>query len=218
MTVLDLKQNVLDLIGESNYVRFSEVEILRWLNRGQEDVAIKTGYLTWKWKLVTVATFPEYPYPDEALTLYRLEYNDLPLPITDLPTLDEALEAWRAETSSPENWYHAWNRGIGIWPTPDNAYDIYEYGLDRGATLVNPGDVPLIPTHFHRALALFAAYNIKRQDGDLATMASLRNEYYHADPIYPTGIIQEMIEEKKTLEKSGRGRIISYNRSTVEEG
>ena len=218
MDVAALKQSTLDLIGESNFVRFSEEEILRWLNRGQEDVAIKTGYLTWKWSFPTVATVRDYGYPSDALTLFRLEYNGLPLGLTDIPTMDEALAAWQASTGPPENWYHAWNRGFGIWPTPDAIYTIYEYGLDRGVTLVQNTHVPLIPAHFHRALALFAAYNIKRQDGDLATMASLRNEYYQPDPTYPTGIIQDMINEKRKMEKSGKGRIIGYNRSTVENG
>lgn len=216
MNTIELVQTVQDLTSEATYDRFSKAEILRWLNRGIEDIAVKTGYLTWKWRITTSANKREYPYPETAKSIYRMEYNGEPLPPCDFPTLDEALATWQASTGPPENWYHSWNRAFGIYPTPDKQYLIYALGLDRGAVLADDSDIPLIPDHFHRAPALFAAYQIKREDNDLTTMASLRNEYYN--PMARTGIVQDMIDERLATTKKGKGRRVSYNRATVEEG
>lgn len=206
MTAIELIQQVQDLISESTYDRFSKAEILRWLNRGLEDIAIKTGYLTWKWLLSTVATHREYPYPDTAKSIYRLEYNGKSLPPCDFPILDEALEGWQAATGPPENWYPSWNRAFGIYPTPNAIYTVYIYGFDRGATLVDDANVPLIPDHFHLAPALFAAYQIMREDKDLTTMGSLRNEYYN--PATRSGIIYNMIKEKRKMKHVASGTTV----------
>lgn len=216
MTTLELIVTVQDMISESTYERFPKAEIIRWLNRGLEDIAVKTGYLTWKWLVSTTADKREYPYPDTAKSLYRLEYDGKPLPPTDFPVLDKALEEWQAATGPPENYYHSWNRAFGIYPTPDNTYSVYLYGFDRGATLSDDDDVPLIPDHFHRAPALFAAYNIKRADNDLPTFGSLRNEYQNVAT--RRGVIYDMIKEKEDVGKRGIGHKVGYTRSTVEDG
>jgi len=210
MTALELVQQVQDLISEETYDRFSKAEIMRWLNRGLEDIANKTGYLTWKWLITTLATHREYPYPDEALRLFRLEYNDLPLSPCDIPGMDEVTEEtgikWLAATGPPENWYHSWNRAFGVYPTPDNTYSIYGYGFHKAAVLSDDAHIPLIPDQFHIAPALFAAYQILREDKDLITMGSVRNEYYN--PAKRTGMIYDMIKEKRKMKHMASGRTI----------
>ncbi len=216
MNTLELIVTVQDMVSESTYDRFPKLEFIRWLNRGLEDIAVKTGYLTYKWPVTTVATVRETSYPSTAKSIYRVEYDGVPLPVTDFPVLDEALEAWQAATGPPENWYHSWNRYYGIYPTPDDTYPISIYGFHRGNTLVNDGDEPLIPDQFHRAPALFAAFNIKRADNDLPTFGSLRNEYYN--PVTRTGMIQDMRDEKNAIKMRSQGKLVGFTRSTVEDG
>jgi len=214
MTAIELIQTVQDLISEEEYTRFTKAEILRWLNRGLEDIAIKTGYLTWKWLITTIATHREYPYPNEALRLFRLEYNNKQLPPCDIPGMDEVTEetgtVWLSATGPPENWYHSWNRAFGIYPTPDAEYAVYGYGFHKCAVLSDDANVPLIPDQFHLAPALFAAYQILREDKELITAASLRNEYYK--PADRTGIIYDMIKEKRKMNNLAKGRTIKLAR------
>jgi len=214
MTTLELIQQVQDLISEETYDRFSKAEIMRWLNRGLEDISVKTGYLTWKWKYTLVATKREYSYPTEAKSLYRMEYNDLPLPPSDIPGMDEVAEEtgikWLTASGPPQNWYHAWNRAVGFYPTPDAQYFVYAYGFSKAAVLTDDDSVPLIPDHFHAAPALFAAYQILREDKELITAASLRNEYYK--PATRTGIIYDMIKEKRKMNNLAKGRTIKLAR------
>lgn len=214
MTTIELIQTVQDLISEETYDRFTKAEILRWLNRGLEDIAIKTGYLTWKWLIPTVATKREYPYPDDALRMFRLEYNNRQLPPCDIPGMDEVTEetgiVWLTATGPPENWYHSWDRAYGIYPTPDAEYSVYGYGFHKAAVLSDDTNVPLIPDQFHLAPALFAAYQILREDKELITAASLRNEYYK--PATRTGIIYDMIKEKKKMRNIAKGRTIKLAR------
>ena len=214
MNAGELIQCCQDLTSEDTFNRFTKPEIMRWLNRGLEDIANKTGYLTWKWLIVTTATKREYPYPSDALRLFRLEYNNEPLPPCDIPGMDEATEEtgiiWLTATGPPQNWYHSWNRALGIWPTPDNAYSIYAYGFSKGAVLTDDDSVPYLPDQFHLAPALFAAYQILREDKDLITMGSVRNEYYK--PATRSGIIYDMIKEKRKMKNIARGRTIKLAR------
>ena len=210
MTAIELIQTVQDLISEESYDRFTKAEILRWINRGLEDISIKTGYLTWKWLITTIATKREYPYPTEALRLFRLEYNNQQLPPCDIPGMDEVTEEtgtkWLVETGPPTNWYHSWDRAFGIYPTPDKHYSVYGYGFHKAAVLSDDAHVPLIPDQFHIAPALFAAYQILREDKELLTMGSVRNEYYR--PATRTGIIYDMIKEKRKMNNLAKGRTI----------
>ena len=210
MTTIELIQTVQDLASEETFGRFSKAEIIRWLNRGLEDIAIKTGYLTWKWKITTTANKREYPYPATAKSIYRMEYDGKPLSSTDFPVLDEALEEWQAATGAPENWYHSWNRAFGVYPTPNDVYNIYAYGFDRGATLADDADIPLIPDLFHIAPAYFAARQIVREDKELSVSASLNKDYML--------MIADMITERESIVKRSRGKRLKVSRATVEEG
>lgn len=214
MTALELIQTVQDLTSEDTFNRFPKAEILRWLNRGLEDISIKTGYLTWKWRYTLEADKREYPYPAEALRLFRLEYNDLPLSPCDIPGMDEVTEEtgikWLAASGPPQNWYHSWDRAFGIYPMPDKEYSVYGYGFHKGAVLSDDAHVPLIPDQFHLAPALFAAYQILREDKDLITMGSVRNEYYK--PATRSGIIYDMIKEKRKMKNIAKGRTIKLAR------
>jgi len=214
MNADELIQQVQDLISEETYDRFSKAEIMRWLNRGLEDIAVKTSYLTWKWKYTLMKDKREYPYPAQAKSLYRMEYNDLPLSPCDIPGMDEVTEEtgikWLTATGPPQNWYHAWNRALGFYPTPDAQYFVYAYGFSKAAVLTNGDSVPLIPDQFHLAPALFAAYQILREDKELITAASLRNEYYK--PATRTGIIYDMIKEKRKMKNIAKGRTIKLAR------
>lgn len=223
MNAIELIQTVQDFVSESTYDRFSKAEILRWLNGGLEDIAIKTGYLTWKWKYTLVKDKREYPYPAEAKSLYRMEYNDEPLSPCDIPEMDEVTKEtgikWLTATGPPQNWYHAWNRAIGFYPTPNAQYFVYAYAFSKAAILSDDADVPLIPDQFHLAPALFAAYQILRADKELTAMASLRNEYGRKQPDGSySGMLGDMILERQKMRKRGQGQRISYSRSTVEEG
>lgn len=210
MTAIELIQMVQDLVSESTYNRFTKAEILRWLNRGLEDIAVKTGYLTSKWSTTTSNTTREYDYLTNMLRLYRIEYNDQQLPPCDIPTMDEVTEEtdikWLTASGPPENWYHSYDRMFGIYPTPDDEYPLNLYGFSKDTVLSDDAHTPLIPDHFHAAPALFAAYQILREDKDLTSMGSVRNEYYN--PKTRTGIIYDMIKEKKKMKHIAKGRTV----------
>ncbi len=210
MTTLELIQTTQDLVSESDYIRFEKVEYIRWLNRGLEDIAVKTGYLTWKWSVPTEEDKREYPYPSTAKSIYRVEYNGEPLPVTDYIVLDDTLATWQSETGEPQNWYHSWNRAFGVYPTPDDVYTLYLYGFDRGATLVDDDNTPLIPDQFHMAPAYFAARQIAREDKELSVAASLNKDYML--------MVADMIKERSVITKRSRGKRLGVSRATVSEG
>lgn len=213
MNTGELKLTCLDLIGEENYDRFSAAEILRWLNRGLEDIAIKTGYGTSLYLLTTVVGVREYDYPANAKNIIRLEYNDEWLPSINIIGLDESSDnsgiPWLTATGAPKNWYPSFARKYGIYPTPEGAYAINVYHFSKGAVLVDDADEPLIPVYFHIAPALYAAYQIKRADNDLTTYGSLRSEYEGpSGKRGKGGLIWEMKKEAKKAKYKGQGQTI----------
>lgn len=216
MTAIELIQTVQDLISEETYDRFTKAEILRWLNRGLEDIAVKTGYLTSKWTTSTSNTVREYDYLTNMLRLYRIEYSGQQLPPCDILGMDEITEEtnikWLTASGPPQNWYHSYDRMFAIYPTPNGEYSLDLYGFSKDTVLSDDAHVPLIPDHFHVAPALFAAYQILREDKELITAASLRNEY--CKPATRTGIIYDMIKEKRKMKHIAKGRTIKLARWT----
>jgi len=210
MTLSELIQTGLDLVGEETFDRFTKAEWVRWINRGMEDISSKTDYLTWKWTLTTVGGKSVYAYPEGCLRIYRVEYNNEELAPSDITTLDREVDGWLSETGAPESWYHSWNNAFGIYPTPDGNYTLNLFGMDKGAVLADDGDVPPLPDQFQMAPALYAAYQVLRADKELTTSASVKKDYYE--------MLSSMKMQRKAASLRGRGKLMSYSRRVIEEG
>ncbi len=215
-----MKQTVLDLIGESDYNRFQEDEVLRWLNRAMEDIANKTGYLMSRFPLATVAGKRDYDmntYFDEAKLLFRAVYNNEWLPPTSVMDLDESSDEsgtpWLTDTGAPTNWYFNSQGDPCIYPIPDDIYEVGFYGMRLDSVLVNDVQTPGLPPQFHLAPCLFAAAQIKREDKELSEMGSLFSDYRGTGARKGKGgMIGDMLKEKRTMKGTGRTQAIKLAR------
>lgn len=216
MNVGEMKQGCLYLIGEDDYNRFTAAEVLFWLNRGIEDIANKTGFLTVRYPLATVATQREYPmatYFSGVKILFRATYNNDWLPPTNVIDLDEIADdsgsPWLTETGSPVNWYFSGQGSPSIYPIPDDAYTINFYGMSLDNVLVNDGDIPAIPGQFHLAPCFFAAAQIKREDKELTEYGALMSDYRGSGAGKgKKGMIGDMLKELKKIKYQGRTQAI----------
>lgn len=179
MNLGEMKTTNKDLIGESTYDRFEEVEHTRWLNRALEDIAEATGYCCSEATWVTTADEEEIPYPSDAVSIFRIEYDNEELEKTTRDELDEEDADWEAaDTGAPEKWYPDRNMTYGLYPKPDNAYTITVFYISVDDALSGDSSTPKIPTPYHIALCYFASAHMKREDGDMDAYTSLIGDYY----------------------------------------
>lgn len=179
MNVGEMKLTNLDMLGESTYDRFSEAEHLRWLNLALEDIAEATGYCRSEATWETTANEEEIPYPSDAVSIFRIEYNNEELEKTTRDELDEEDADWEgADTAAPEKWYPDRNKTYGIYPKPDDAYTLTVFYISVDDALSSDSSTPNIPTPYHIALCYFACAHMKRGDEDIDGYNSLMKDYY----------------------------------------
>lgn len=178
MTFADLKLLDKDLLGESTYDRFDEDEHERWLNRALEDLAIKTEYVRSESTWTTTATEEEIPYPSDAFSIIRIEYNNEELPETSRDRLDEEDADWEgADAGAPKKWYPDRNMTYALYPKPDDEYTLTVYYLSIDDALSDSGDTPNIPKGWHKALSFYAAGWMKITDGEVMAGNKYLKEY-----------------------------------------
>lgn len=178
MTLAALKLLNLDLLGESTYDRFKEVEHERWLNRALEDIASKTEYVRSEATWTTTADEEEIPYPSDAFFIIRIEYNDEELPETSRERLDEEDADWEgADAGAPKKWYPDRNMTYALQPKPDAAYALTVYYLSIDDALTGASDTPNLPTAWHKALSFYAAGWMKVTDGEIMAGNKYLKEY-----------------------------------------
>lgn len=178
MTLADLKLLDKDLLGESTYDRFDEDEHERWLNRALEDIAGKTEYVKSEATWTTTATEEEIPYPADAFSIIRIEYNNEELPETSRDRLDEEDADWEgADSGAPQKWYPDRNMTYALYPKPDDEYTLTVYYLSVDDALTSDSQSPNIPKVWHKALSFYAAGWMKISDGEVMAGNKYLKEY-----------------------------------------
>jgi len=196
-----LIQTTRDLLEEPTDDRFTDAEITRWLNRGLEDIAAKTGYLLSSTTQNTTPSQRVYNNPSGCLWIDRIEYNDEVLPKNTKERLDIHAQNsnWLAQSGAPKVWYVENESQFGIYKIPDSSYSLTIYYFSLDTTLSVGTDTPNLPSQHHLAICYFAAWKIKQAEGELDAMNSFKADYYDC--------LRVMQEEKRKRE-SGRRNLI----------
>jgi len=139
--------DVRSLINESVANFWSDTEITRWLNEGQEIFAAKTKCLpSFYSRTLTAADIVR----DREVHLYHdfiafdeggVLYNGVPLAPTTLKALDEWVGKWRDTTGTPIRFYIRGDH-IGFYPKPSSGDTVSYYGIERAPDL-STDEVPL---------------------------------------------------------------------------
>ena len=192
----ELIADVRSLINETGTTSgfWTDAEITRWLNEGQEIFSTTTKCLSKYYSHELEASnikhdreirlFSDFIGFDEGGVLY----NDKPLTPTSLKALDEWVGSWRDTTGTPTRFYV---RGdvMGFYPKPSVGDTVKYYGIERAATLSSSapfsGDYRVVAFRRHiRDYAISLCWEkkneIKKSD---RKMASFEKGLYTANAI-----------------------------------
>jgi hypothetical protein len=146
-TVSELMALVLEHLGESAYTRYSQTQVLNWLNRMQIDFCTTTRILQ-GWALIAMrAGIPGYPLPKNCLPdgLERARfysatdsYDDLEL--RDPEWMDDHYPGWKtAADGTPQilvtgDWFGNVMK-VSVYPPPLTSGTVYTSGTDVGTVV-----------------------------------------------------------------------------------
>ena len=139
-TLAALIADVRSLINETTESFWTDVEITRWLNEGQEIFSTETKCLSKYYSHTLEASDikndreirmnSDYVAFDEGGVLYE----DKPLSPTSLKALDEWVGEWRDTTGTPTRFYLRGDM-MGFYPKPSAGDTVKYYGIERATTL-----------------------------------------------------------------------------------
>ena len=146
-TIAEIITDVRSLVNETTASFWTDAEITRWANEGQEIIATETKCLSKYYSLELESTdivndrevrlSSDFVALDEGGVLY----NDNPLEPASLKELDEHLGNWRNSTGTPTHFYFRGDT-IGFFPKPSVGNTVKYYGIER-ATELSGATVPL---------------------------------------------------------------------------
>jgi len=146
-TITEITTDVRSLINEATASFWTDVEIARWANEGQEIFCTKTRCLS-KWytytlKAADIVNNREVRLYSDFIAFGEggVTVSDKQIQPTSLVALNEWAGNWRDNTGTPTHYYLRGD-SIGFVPRPSVGDVIGYYGIERAATLTG-STVPL---------------------------------------------------------------------------
>lgn len=155
--------------GDESGALITNADIDRWANDGQLHVARRTEVLQQKEEINSVADQQNYSLTDEWIKIRKVTYEGRVLQPITLEELDNSHAARDANAQSGTPiYYYEWGEDIYLYPAPASAgvSNIDVWYVAAPEPLVNPGDVPEIPTHMHEDIVRYCLMRAKELDED----------------------------------------------------
>lgn len=152
MLVSDIATRVKRQFGDEVGAEITDVDIIRWVNDAQKEIAIKNDLLQIKATLTTVVGTAEYSLPTGILTLRSVKYQGRGLNAMTLKEADDFIyDTDAADSSGIPSAYWVYAGKLVLYPTPQTAsttdISIYYSRVPVEVTLV--GDTPELPIQYH---------------------------------------------------------------------
>jgi len=178
-TLTNLRTRVRYILNEPTENFWLDVELNRWLNDAQRDIAIKSTCIR-NIDSTTTTAAQRYVTYNGYKVLY-VEYNSIGLPKIH-PT--QIGRAQTDATGAPAYWFES-NGRVYFDPIPDNTYTVYLYVIDYPAAELSDGaPTPTIPNHFRPLMTLYTlskAYEKDKRYGPSAQLMGMyESELWHA--------------------------------------
>lgn len=174
-TLAELRQDVLDMLGEDGFGDIRGEQVERWLNEAADIAAERALNRQAESTAVTAAQQDSYLLPDDVLMLNAVFWSDKRLPQVPIGQFRRRQE--RGTADGPV--YAHWQGAIYLHPAPTRSGDVIRlYYLRSPQRMTNAGDLPDLQRTLHhmlKAYALEQAY-LKRQNPQMAQYWTLKWE------------------------------------------
>jgi len=172
--------------GSSSRTRFSDSEVLNFLNEGQREVIARTKCIerSYTFQLVTGTTY--YSQPSDFLTVRRVTRGNLVLSELTPAALDGRSRGWETATGKPTYYFTNFSsRGlVGFSPFPGTSVDTDTIRMDYFASATNMSSASDVPFNgigelvdYHQILSYYAATRMVAIDGRVS-LATLYAQIY----------------------------------------
>lgn len=126
VTLLDLKEKLKARMGNAQF--WTEAELVLYLNE-----ALRVwNVMTWQWRgssMIPTVTAQIYYDTSTFLNVTRVVYNGIPLSLTSLFTLDQAVPGWQPTMGVPLKWFPVGATQIGIYPSDEATGQLVVHGI-----------------------------------------------------------------------------------------
>jgi len=146
-TIAEIVTDVRSLVNETTASFWTDTEITRWANEGQEIIGTETKCLSKYYKHTLIAAdivnsreirmYSDFVALDDG----GIVYDGKPLEQISLNALNEHAGSWRTTTGTPSRFYFRSDM-IGFYPIPSAGAVVEYYGIER-ATELSGSTVPL---------------------------------------------------------------------------
>jgi len=156
MTWTEIKADIRSFLDEKKAKFWTDVELLRWANRGLSDFAVQTGQPRGQQTTNTVSGQRYYALPDSCLKLLRVTYDgDVLQPVTFRELDNYFGKTWATSIGAPD-YYYVWNNQIGTYPLVNEAKELAIFFIASPDLMTDDDSIPDITTAFHKSLVYFA--------------------------------------------------------------
>ena len=172
MDFLELRDTLKDLVKVGGFADSDPPpDLARYINEAYREVASETEYNFEDTTVTTVSGTAEYAlttagdlrdWTRVTNVLYGTDKNPLRLTSElEETTLDNK---WpQGDAGTPSRYFLSKPNYIRLCPKPDEAVTVYIHGCRNPAELSADSDVPTLPTRYHEAISLRAAWNYLRR-------------------------------------------------------
>jgi len=187
-----------DSSSDATRQRFSDAQLLGFLNDGQREAVAFSWVLKSSYTLTLVAGTTEYALPSDFSSTWRVLYRNKKLEQTSLPELDANTVGWRNISGTPQSYYLylGASTNIGFYPAPTSASTgtVVVYYFQQPADLTSTSQTPwnswTLLTPYQSGLAYYIAY---RGYGSLQQM-DLAAPYWQEWALYINGLKEASVK------------------------
>lgn len=165
MTPVDIETAARDQYNATGDTFFSQTAIMTLIYKAQCQLVAKAPVIERTFTTPSVASQREYDYPTEAFSIWRAEYNGMPMSKVTFREDDSVNNLTSAVTTTgTPRYYSIWNNTLFLRPSPAVDADtikLYTYNIPQTVTSTSVLEVPVV---FHAGIIDFVLSEMFAKD------------------------------------------------------
>jgi len=157
MNVQEVITRVKRQFGDESGVQITDLDVFRWINDAQNDIAQEQEILETTAVTNSVAGQGSYPIPEDIINLRAVHYKGFKLKVVSMQDYDIYVNNWQGDPNNPEQGtpeiFYVWATEIKMFPVPvESGDEIKLYFSQFPAPINSVGDALTLPIKYHNRI------------------------------------------------------------------